>query len=226
MMSNAAANSDSDSQPHTAMRSNRRADFIEIGTASGRGKPAETMEPAASIPIHAADESTKDAESAEIVANLQRVAHRLRIVLTAHFAEFGLSDVRFAALQIIRQSAPAGCSQSELAEQLQQSESSISALVDRMRGSRLLYRLRFKFDRRKRVLMLTDRGRQMLERVQRCHDRRMTELLKCFDFRQKELFAELLQQLGTELSRKHAGFAIGDDFSKMDEENHGRANAM
>ena len=54
----------------------------------------------------------------------------------------------------------------------------------------------------------------------------MTELMKCFDFRQKELFAELLQQLGTELSRKYAGFAIEDDFSMVNEESHGRANAM
>ena len=56
-----------------------------------------------------------------------------------------------------------GCSQADLANELQQSESSISTLVDRMRTSRLLYRLRSKVDKRRRVLMLTDQGRSLLE---------------------------------------------------------------
>ncbi|HEV8002823.1 MAG TPA: MarR family transcriptional regulator, partial [Planctomycetaceae bacterium] len=96
---------------------------------------------------------------AEIVSDILRSAHRIRGVLAAHFAEFGLSDARFAVLQIVRDALPRGCTQTELAERLQQSESSVSTLVDRMRAADLLYRLRSKSDRRKCLLVLTDHAR-------------------------------------------------------------------
>ena len=81
------------------------------------------------------------AKPAGIVSDILRSAHRIRGVLAAHFAEFGLSDARFAVLQIVRDALPRGCTQTELAERLQQSESSVSTLVDRMRAADLLYRL-------------------------------------------------------------------------------------
>ncbi|MCH7636905.1 MAG: winged helix-turn-helix transcriptional regulator, partial [Proteobacteria bacterium] len=124
------------------------------------------------------------------------------------FSEFGLTDVRFAVMQIIRDSAPDGCSQSRLAEELDQSESSISTLVERMRSSQLLYRLRSKLDRRKRVLMLTERSRNLLEDTEKCHDERMASLLSCFSAEQLEQFSSLLQQiqkrLAAETLQKHS----------------------
>ncbi|HEX6986693.1 MAG TPA: MarR family winged helix-turn-helix transcriptional regulator, partial [Planctomycetaceae bacterium] len=92
----------------------------------------------------------------ELVEMLLRLGQRLRGHLDTRFGTFGLSDARFAALSVIREAAPAGCTQAHLATKLGQCESSISTLVERMRASRLLYRLRAKADRRKRVLMLTD----------------------------------------------------------------------
>jgi MarR family transcriptional regulator for hemolysin len=141
-----------------------------------------------------------DKRAANVVAEILNVAHRLRSTLSAHFSEFGLTDVRFAVMQIIRDSAPDGCSQSRLAEKLDQSESSISTLVKRMRSSQLLYRLRSKLDRRKRVLMLTERSRNLLVDAEKCHDERMASLLSCFSAEQLEQFASLLQQLQNNLT--------------------------
>ena len=141
-----------------------------------------------------------DKRASLVVAEILKVAHRLRSTLSTHFSEFGLTDVRFAVMQIIRDSAPDGCSQSKLAEELDQSESSISTLVERMRSSQLLYRLRSKLDRRKRVLMLTERSRYLLEDTERCHDERMASLLSCFSDEQLEQFSTLLQQLQNRLT--------------------------
>src|SRR5579872_6757805 len=120
------------------------------------------------------------AKPAEIVAEVLRSAHRIRGVLASHFAEFGLSDARFTVLQIVRDSLPRGCTQTELAERLQQSESSVSTLVDRMRAADLLYRLRSKSDRRKCLLVLTDHARETLDKLEACHHERMAELLGCY----------------------------------------------
>ena len=139
---------------------------------------------------------------AEIVSDILRSAHRIRGVLADHFAEFGLSDARFAVLQIVRDALPRGCTQTELAERLQQSESSVSTLVDRMRAADLLYRLRSKSDRRKCLLVLTDHARETLDKLEVCHHERMAELLSCYHTEQLRDLAVLLKILDSELSRR------------------------
>lgn len=152
--------------------------------------------------------SKADKQASHVVAEILKAAHRLRLILSTHFSKFGLTDVRFAVMQIIRDSAPDGCSQSKLAAELDQSESSISTLVERMRSSQLLYRLRSKLDRRKRVLMLTERSRNLLEAAELCHDERMASLLSCFSAEQLDQLTSLLQQiqkrLGAETTQKHS----------------------
>jgi DNA-binding MarR family transcriptional regulator len=142
------------------------------------------------------------AKPAEIVAEVLRSAHRIRGVLAAHFAEFGLSDARFTVLQIVRDALPRGCTQTELAERLQQSESSVSTLVDRMRAADLLYRLRSKSDRRKCLLVLTDHARDVLDKLERCHSERMAGLLSCYQANELHELAVLLKILDFELTRR------------------------
>ena len=133
--------------------------------------------------------------AAEIVDRLLRAAHRLRGSLNAYFAEFGLNDIRFAVLKIVRAASPVGCSQAELALRLSQSESSICTLVERMRHDGLLYRVQSKSDRRKRVLMLAPQGRRVLEQIDSCHNRRMDGLLRRFNPDQRQSFSALLELL-------------------------------
>lgn len=148
----------------------------------------------------AAGNSKGEKQESHVVAEILKAAHRLRSTLCTHFSEFGLTDVRFAVMQIIRDSAPDGCTQSKLAVELDQSESSISTLVERMRSSQLLYRLRSKLDRRKRVLMLTERSRILLQDAEKCHDKRMASLLSCFSAEQLEQFSSLLQRIQKRLT--------------------------
>jgi len=139
---------------------------------------------------------------AEIVDDFLRSAHRIRGALASHFAEFGLSDARFAVLQIVRDALPQGCTQTELAERLQQAESSVSMLVDRMRAADLLYRLRSKTDRRKCLLILTDHARETLAKLEQCHHERMAELLGCYTTIQLHELASLLKVLDAELTKR------------------------
>ena len=111
-----------------------------------------------------------------VISELLRVAQRMRSALNQELADSGLNEVRLTVMQVLH-SSPAGCSQSELADALQQSESSVSTLVERMRTDGLLYRLRSSSDRRKRVLMLTAEGRDRLDQVHATHGPRIGELL-------------------------------------------------
>ena len=137
----------------------------------------------------------------DLVEMVLRLGQRLRGHLDGRFGTFGLSDARFAALSVIREAAPAGCTQAHLATKLGQCESSISTLVERMRASHLLYRLRAKADRRKRVLMLTDEGRALLEQGLACRDREAQTLFSQMSRDEQRQLAQALGRLFSTLDR-------------------------
>ena len=154
------------------------------------------------------ESSFRDAE--EVVEHVLRAAARLQEVLASHFAGIGLNEVRFTVLRIIADSLPAGCSQAELARRLEQTESSVSTLIDRMRAGGLLYRLRSKTDRRKRVLMLTEEGRRLHDLARESYGRQMSELLKRLEAGQTATLAHLLRLLVDELTQS-AAVAVPDE---------------
>ena len=133
----------------------------------------------------------------DLIDTIIRTAHLLRGVLADHFAEFGLSNVRYSVMKMVEADKTGGCSQANLAGHLKQSESSISTLVDRMRSDALLYRLPSQTDRRKKVLMLTEKGRGLLRSIDGCHETRMQELLQDID---AEQLGTLVGQLATRLA--------------------------
>jgi DNA-binding MarR family transcriptional regulator len=163
------------------------------------------------------------------MAGILQAAQRLRAVLAANYNRCGLSEVRYAVLERLERASPNGCSQTELAEMLGQSESSVSTLVERMRASGLIYRLRSKSDRRMRVLLLTDHGRQLLATARRGHDERIASLLSQFQDRDKQLFADMLRNLLVELTEIAAAAtaipmdAASDDRLSTDDNRHSAA---
>ena len=139
---------------------------------------------------------TRSAISAEqVVERLQTAAQCLKTRLAEHFQKFDLNEVRFSVLNLVHASSPRGCSQTDLAENLDQSESSISTLVERMRSDELLYRLRSKIDRRKRVLILTERGQFVLQRIKSCHRQLLEQMLQNFSETQRIELIRLLTEL-------------------------------
>ncbi|MBW3542611.1 MAG: MarR family transcriptional regulator [Planctomycetes bacterium] len=143
-------------------------------------------------------------DAAEIVEQIVQTAHQLRALLNSSLSEFELNDVRYTVLSIVGGRQESGCTQSELADALDQSESSISTLVDRMRTSGLLYRLRSKTDRRKRVLMLTDRGRSLMALADGRHRREVSELLTAFEPEERTALLALLRRLLAEIIERRS----------------------
>lgn len=154
--------------------------------------------------------SVSGAEAAEIVAEFLRTAHLMRCLLSSLFAEFGLTDTWFTVLEVLSRSAPDGCSQAELAVALGQSESSVSTLIERMRSHGLLHRLRSKSDRRRHVLIVTERGRTTCSAVREYHRQRAAHLLNGLCANELETFSKLLNRLGLELARIKSSRDAGD----------------
>jgi DNA-binding MarR family transcriptional regulator len=70
-----------------------------------------------------------------------------------------------------------------------------------MRSSRLLYRLRAKSDRRKRVLMLTDDGRQLFDQGLTARDREADVLFSRITTEERQQLATLLGRLFSSLDQ-------------------------
>lgn len=172
---------------------------------------SETHAPPASespMSTHTASISANDSPvEVEIVENVMRAAHRLRAILNSHLGQFELTDIRYAVLQAIRETASNGCSQKDLSNKLNQTESSISTLIERMRQSGLLYRLPSTVDRRRKVLLLSELGRETLAKAEEFHSRRMAALLTCFNAHERSTFSRLLKIWVDELTRMPADAA-------------------
>ncbi len=162
----------------------------------------EVQEQTTSEKHHSSDET-----AVEIVDNVMRASHRLRAILNSHLGQFELTDIRYAVLQAIRETASHGCSQKELSTKLNQTESSISTLIERMRQSGLLYRLPSTVDRRRKVLLLSELGRETLVKAEEFHSRRMAALLTCFQPPERNTFSRLLKVWVEELTQLPADAA-------------------
>lgn len=144
------------------------------------------------------------------VDNLLRCAHVLRGALSEQLTEFGLSDVRCTVLAFLRDAGAAGCSQRALARELCQSESSVSTLCDRMAADGLLKREPAPNDRRRRVLTLTDSGREMLQSVNQVRGRRCHGMLKGFTEQELHRSNILLSTLADHLANRSLSL-VDDD---------------
>jgi len=164
-----------------------------------------------------------DASAVQVVASIRRAADLIEELLTVDFSAFRLNKTRFAALQFIGQSSAQGCSQTELATSLGQSESSVSGLVSRMRADGLLYRLRTKHDQRKRLLMLSERGRQLLADCELAYGRQFENVLSRFEADWLEQLSGLLDVFSEKLATTQAASEID---TKRDDEQPIRSNEL
>jgi DNA-binding MarR family transcriptional regulator len=184
--------------------------FRYVPPSENSNPPAKPSEPAVTAspqkePLGGPDHA--DETAVEIVENVMRAAHRLRAILNTHLGQFELTDIRYAVLQAIRETASNGCSQKDLSLRLNQTESSISTLIERMRQSGLLYRLPSTVDRRRKVLLLSELGRETLARAEEFHARRMAALVTCFNSGDRHTFSRLLKVWIDELTRLPADAA-------------------
>ncbi|MCA9016812.1 MAG: MarR family transcriptional regulator [Planctomycetaceae bacterium] len=134
-------------------------------------------------------------ECVEQVDLLIRTAHLVRAALNNSFAHLEINEVRYAALKVIDEVCEAGCSQSELARKLGQSESNICTLIERMEGDQLVIRRQSQKDRRKRVLQVTDQGARILEQVKAYHGTVSHRLLNALNPDQRRQLTSILQAL-------------------------------
>lgn len=130
-----------------------------------------------------------------LVRRVNQAGDRLREVLDQSDSECDLSWARFGVLETIALSGVQGCSQTRLAEELGTAESSVSALVERMRRDGLLLRMRSHHDRRCSVLLLTELGGQRLASASQNRDRKLSHWISHLSSTEQHQLSHLLDRL-------------------------------
>lgn len=131
----------------------------------------------------------------EIVATLLRTAAFVRLRLVEFLERYELSEGRYSILAALDHAGANGLSQSEVAEKLMQSESNVSSLLDRLHREALVDRRWSSTDRRKRVLLLTADGQQLIHQVELARRRWADALLSAISPHDRRVLADVMQQL-------------------------------
>ncbi|HEY4262844.1 MAG TPA: MarR family transcriptional regulator [Schlesneria sp.] len=103
--------------------------------------------------------------SGDLVTTLLHAANIVRQRLVEFLERFELTEGRYLTLEALSRAGARGLSQSEVADYLVQSESNVSSLIHRLQRDGLVDRSWSVTDRRKRVLLLTESGQQLIDRV-------------------------------------------------------------
>ncbi|MCZ4058752.1 MarR family transcriptional regulator [Pantoea sp. LMR881] len=125
---------------------------------------------------------------------LYLTAHAWRLAVDRHLKETGLSMSSWMAIGFIA-SEPNRLTQTELAQLLGLEDASMVPLVDRLVKQELLSRVQPPEDRRKRHLVLTEKGNQVFAQVKTQADMLRAALMADIDPQDLAVTERVLQQL-------------------------------
>jgi DNA-binding MarR family transcriptional regulator len=102
----------------------------------------------------------------EALLSLVRTSALMQKLADRFFAEFGLTDVQFNILMILKEHRPTGISQQELSEHLIVTKSNVVGLVDRLERTGYVRREPHPTDRRFNQIVLTREGEKLEAQIE------------------------------------------------------------
>ena len=129
---------------------------------------------------------------------LHLTAHAWRLAVDRHLKDSGLSTSSWMAIGLIA-SEPQRLTQTELAQRMGLEDASMVPLVDRLVKQDLLTRVQPAEDRRKRHLVLTEKGNDASANVKTHADALRAELLADIDPQELAVVERILETLLTRM---------------------------
>jgi DNA-binding MarR family transcriptional regulator len=131
-----------------------------------------------------------------VVARIGRARTHIAAALEAVFAQHGLSDPSFAVLvTLVRLGRAEGVPQRTLMDELGLTAGTVSVRIDRLEAQGLVERRAHAADRRNTLVVITDRGLAVFERVAPAHLENERRLLVALDAGEQAMLATLLRKL-------------------------------
>ncbi len=109
---------------------------------------------------------------------------------------FGLTEAQFNVLMLLAyQSGPEGISQTQLSRMLLVNRANVTGLVDRMERDRLIERVSEPGDRRMRIIRMTQKGRELLEKAVGPYLERADGVVGALSTKEREELLGLLEKI-------------------------------
>jgi DNA-binding MarR family transcriptional regulator len=145
-----------------------------------------------------------------VVSRLGRVRAHIDAELETVFAQHGVSAPAFAMLvTLVRLDAPEGVTQRRLMDELGLTSGTVSVRTDRLVEAGWVERRPDPADRRNARVRLTERGRELTERVIPAHLENARRMLAALGEEEQEQLAALLRRLLVELEGGGRGAGAG-----------------
>jgi DNA-binding MarR family transcriptional regulator len=131
----------------------------------------------------------------EALLSLVRTSSLMQKLSDRFFSRFGLTDVQFNILMILKEQGPAGLSQQELSEHLIVTKSNVVGLIDRLERSGYVKRMAHPSDRRFNQIVLTQKGEQLELRIEELYFTEVDKMMNALSGTQKRALIRAMEKI-------------------------------
>ncbi len=136
----------------------------------------------------------------EALLNIYYTASMMKKRADAFFAEYGLTDVQFNLLSLLRTESPGepgeeGLTQAQISDMMLVNRANITSLVDRMEKASLVRRTAHINDRRYNIIKLSAKGRRLYEKVEPLYMQKVRDVMASLNARQLKELANALGKI-------------------------------
>jgi len=117
---------------------------------------------------------------------------------------FGLTDVQFNLMMLLKyQSGPEeGLSQAQLSNMMLVNRANITSIIDRMEKASLVIRTPAPSDRRSHIIKLTNRGRELLDRIEPLYTKEVKRIMAVLKQTQQKTLIAMLEKVRANISEQ------------------------
>lgn len=131
----------------------------------------------------------------EALLSLVRTSALMQKLSDRFFSQFGLTDVQFNILMILKERGSAGLSQQELSEHLIVTKSNVVGLIDRLERNGYVKRMSHPSDRRFNQIVLTPKGSKLELKIEESYFTEVDKMMNALSTPQKKAVIQAMEKI-------------------------------
>jgi DNA-binding MarR family transcriptional regulator len=140
----------------------------------------------------------------EALLSLVRTSSLMQKISDRFFSRFGLTDVQFNILMILKEHGREGLSQQELSEHLIVTKSNVVGLIDRLERGGYVKREAHPTDRRFNQIVLTTKGEKLESRVEKTYFHEVDAMMNVLNSTEKTVLIKAMERIRHYISNSEA----------------------
>jgi DNA-binding MarR family transcriptional regulator len=131
----------------------------------------------------------------EALLSLVRTSALMQKLSDRFFSRFGLTDVQFNILMILKEHRKQGLSQQELSEHLIVTKSNVVGLIDRLERSGYVAREAHPSDRRFNQIVLSSKGEQLEAKIEKLYFKEVDKMMDVLSASEKRSVIRAMERI-------------------------------